>query len=206
MVKYYFVAFMLLCSIVLCELLRYSQAARIKQEFRRGLVLYLPFDGDYYDNSWGGHTTSAVGSVSFTTNRFGEANSAISLTSAGSYVSVANSQYLTVGVGDYTIAAWVYFTVAQPSRIFSHGSSACAVKGYQLRTSPTLQLHQEITCNSGICPNSISTTEMSLNTWYFVTNTVTRGGTSVVYINSINSGSISGTLTCDISANLDVRV
>ncbi len=78
----------------------------VNTQYGNGLSTYLtyywPFNSNYTDIQVGATTTKSSTSVSLTTDRFGQASSALSLSSG--YLQVDNGLYIS---GDFTVTAWV---------------------------------------------------------------------------------------------------
>ncbi len=70
-----------------------------------GLVAYYPFNGNYNDSVGGNNFTSISLGVSFTTDRFGNSNNAVTFSSYSDAIATQNNLNLTTG-GPFTISIW----------------------------------------------------------------------------------------------------
>ena len=119
---------------------------------------------------------------SFTTDRFGNLNSAIYFNSG--FLQLPSGKYFT---GDFTTTSWIYLISYQPSSPavfdFGNGKNVNNVNLYTSKDSLVLYSLQ------GTNSYSIySSKTLRLNTWYHVASVV-QGTTGYIYINGVLASS-----------------
>lgn len=134
-----------------------------------------------------GHTGTLVGGASWVA---GKKNNAVSLNGSTGYVSLPAN--LMAGVGDFTIAAWVYWNAASNwQRIFDFGDGT----GQYMFLSPKNSAgvaRFAITLNGGKGEQGINgTAALATGQWVHVAVTLS-GATGTLYINGASAGSNSG--------------
>lgn len=109
------------------------------QSLSSSLVAYWPLDGNGNDLSGNGHTATVTGSVTATTDQYGNTSGAMHFdnTTPGSYMTVADAADLRLYGTDYTINAWVQlpgYSASYGSQIMSKRNSnpdgwGCSITG-----------------------------------------------------------------------------
>ena len=74
-------------------------------DLANGLVSFYSFNGNYNDSVGGNNFTSITSGASFTTDRFGNPNSAVTLSSYSDSIATQNNLNLTTG-SPFTISIW----------------------------------------------------------------------------------------------------
>ncbi|CAN7363335.1 alginate lyase family protein [Pseudoduganella sp. LjRoot289] len=139
------------------------------------------------DSTGLGHTGTLVGGASWATGR---KNSAVSLNGSAGYVSLPSD--LLIDVGDFTIAAWVYWNASRNrERIFDLGSGT----GQYLFLTPCTNAgfaRFAITVNGGMGEQGINhTAPLPTGQWVHVAITLS-GSTGTMYINGAPVASNTG--------------
>lgn len=152
------------------------------------LHTYLPFDAgsgaSAADASGNGHPGTLAGGAIWVA---GNKANAVALDGSSGYVSLPAS--LMADVGDFTIAAWVYWNAARNwERIFDFGSG---VGGYMMLTARANsgKLRFAMTVNGGNCERTIEgAAALPTAQWVHVAVTLS-GRNATLYVNGAVSGS-----------------
>jgi len=83
------------------------------QPVTQGLQVSYLFDGNAADSSGNGHDATEQNGPSFTTDRFGNPNAALSLDGTNDYVKLTNANFLANN--EFSLSAWVYLKSWAPS-------------------------------------------------------------------------------------------
>ena len=145
------------------------------------LVAYYPFDGDTKDAS-GFHHDGTANSGSFTTDRFGHANSAYAFDGATASIDVPNDSALNFQNG-ITVNFWMTVGIFYPTREqypISHGSWQ---NRWKFSISPnTNKLRWTVKNSLGVAKDLDSQTPLILDSLYNVTGTY-NGSDFEIYLN-----------------------
>ncbi len=169
----------------------------------QGPVAYYPFNGNANDESGNGNNGAVSGGGTFTTDRFGNPNSAFSSTTT-SYIDIPESVSLDLQSA-FTLSAW--FKMEQ----VTHAYSALISKDYSTGYSIGID-----SGGSGVCPapsgvvrnmrimvanqNTYFNSDFSCNTWYHVAVTYDDNTNQAqLYVN----GSLVDTQTVTASPNIN---
>ncbi|MDB5156186.1 MAG: 5-Nucleotidase domain protein [Mucilaginibacter sp.] len=147
------------------------------QSMNSNLVAYWPMDGNGADLSGNGHTATITGSVTATTDQFGNANHAMHFdnsTTTGNFMTVADAADLRLSNTDYTINAWVQldnYNSSSGSQIMSKRDSGpngwgCSITGTGY---PPGAGFSYIGVGAHAGGNAISHATVSTSAWHMVT-------------------------------------
>jgi photosystem II stability/assembly factor-like uncharacterized protein len=129
-----------------------------------GLKAYYPFNGNAIDESGTGNNGNISG-ASLTTDRFNNANTALSFNGTNSYVWVNQHSTLEFGTGDFTVCAWIKTPSQQFSRVVSKGE--CFSSGWQLGQNSTIEVSLQSPPNGPSYLHSINNNYAD-NQWHFI--------------------------------------
>jgi len=85
----------------------------ISQPLAQNLEIYYPFDGNAADSSGNARDGIENNNPSFTTDRFGNPNSALSLDGSNDFIKLANANFMANN--EFSLSAWVYLKSWAPS-------------------------------------------------------------------------------------------
>src|SRR6476469_9238234 len=149
---------LLLLSGILIFLTTFSNPG-LSQIPAKGLVLYLPFNGNAKDLSIQSNDGTVTGAV-LTTDRFDHSNTAYSFTGSNSYINCGKGSVLQIK-GDISMGGWLYMDGGTLNpRMLSFESTA---GNYRIFTSGTSDVQRTITCAYGNC--NVSAT-LSTKQWH----------------------------------------
>ncbi len=169
-----------------------------------GLVAYYSFSGNANDDSGNGND-GVVHGATLTEDRFGKSNSAYSF-DGSNYIELFSSPSLTIGIESYSIVAWINIDQLNPMRVYSYGSANCVTNGLQFSINSNNNLHQEFTCLNSCSLLNGGNSVLTTGIWYFVANTVERGGEAKLYINAILDSTVNSISSCDISYTNNILI
>lgn len=157
--------------------------------------------GNFADS---GFNTSIVGTAStggLTRGSTGPAANASSVAFSGSAssVNVAYDGLMNPNGMSFSIAAWVYPTLASTAQdiLNSREPDGSIARGYWLRQSATNKAQFcAATGSAWVCANSA--TSMTLNTWHFIVGTVKFNGTTPQQVRVYLDGSLDGTASISV--------
>jgi hypothetical protein len=174
-----------------------TQIANLKE----GLLLYLPFSGNFADSSGNNNPTTGVGGAALTADQSGTASSALNGTGSGQKVVVTNNGSIKFDTA-YTISMNVMLRSYQRSSFFDMVKDATGdgwVFGVGTDIGSTNILNMNTVDTTGNCSTTVqpynsqlfsSTTALQPGTWYNII-CVFNKGVSRIYIN----GQLNATLT-----------
>lgn len=180
-----------LCFIALT--LSCNENATESEEYANQLLLYLPFYGNADDASGNGNHASVNNAV-LTADRFGRSDSAYYFNGTNSFLSIQNSNSLSIPNKSISICAWIRI-----SDWYDYGWAPILTKSntsdYGMYTMMILPDNLEIVLNNKKIWYPYS---FNLNTWYFVVFTW-DGSKTNCYINNnhIGTGPFTSTLIQD---------
>ncbi|MFY0599432.1 MAG: VCBS repeat-containing protein [Cyclobacteriaceae bacterium] len=162
-----------------------SEVAATYDKENAGLNLYYALDGNLSDESENGITASLPNGGSYTTDRFGNASSAIQLGATRQHILVDNGDNPLVSGNAITFSAWIN------ANAFDNGSSSF------LFTSPDMIAYINSDgnfgagiCGSGGCANVVTVSpQAELNKWTYFVATY-DGSIATVYIDGAPAGSL----------------
>lgn len=163
--------------------IRISNVAR---NFNEGLIAYYPLDGDADDYSGNNNNGTIMGGVTSSTDRFGNANSAMQFNGIDGYIEVPNSPSLQSPTNEITIASWLYvesFPGLQALGIVEKTNSN--LQGGQYALSYQTWGNDGLYFNhSNGSQGSYAPITLDFSRWYFVA--ITYDGTTVItYLDGI---------------------
>lgn len=144
-----------------------------------GMVAYYPFNGNANDAGSNGYNGTDYGATA-TTDRFGNANSALSFDGTSNYISLPS---FTIG-GPFSVAAWVYLdnNAINWQRLIDFGNGQYnnnLVLGW-------VSQHMFFECYNGASTLKIETTEtFPQGQWVHVTATIDGSGNAKIYWNGV---------------------
>lgn len=144
-----------------------------------GMVAYYPFNGNANDSGSNGYNGTDYGATA-TTDRFGNANSALSFDGTSNYISLPS---FTIG-GPFSVAAWVYLdnNAINWQRLIDFGNGQYnnnLVLGW-------VSQHMFFECYNGASTLKIETTEtFPQGQWVHVTATIDGNGNAKIYWNGV---------------------
>ncbi len=165
-----------LVSLSSCTLYYDDDAVLGGSLFEESLIAYYPFNGSLLDNTGNGHDGIGTNTV-FTTDRFGQANSACLFNGSSSYVDIPAASGFNLSGLSFTISMWVYQTNSGNDRLLgiSGGGGAYVDVYLDGGTSPTLIIDDGF--STTLIGSSIST-----GIWYHIV-LVLDGQTMIMYRN-----------------------
>lgn len=157
------------------------------------LVAQWRFDGNTFDSSGNGNTGTPT-NLTATTDKNGNANSAYSFDGSTSFVGIADAP--TLDPSTLTMTAWVYITAynSNGSGVLAKLNQGSTISNppYELRILPSGQPMIGMQDSTNTAHTATCSSTASLNTWYFLTGTVT--GSSVnIYLNGTLCGTTATT-------------
>lgn len=143
-------------------------------------VLWLPLDGDSKDKSPYGNDASISGQYSYTTNRKGKANSAITF-NGKAWIDVPNTLTIKNLTGTITVSGWILVTK------YDAGWAPFICKSYGNQANP-FQVVLTTNSISGYPTSSPLAAPLTLNVWHHVAM-VLDGGIKTYYVDGVGLGS-----------------
>ena len=163
--------------------IRISNVAR---NFNEGLIAYYPLDGNADDLSGNNNNGTIMGGVTSSTDRIGNANSAMQFNGIDGYIEIPNSSTLQSPTSAITIASWLYvesFPGLQALGIVektnSNNSYGQYGLSYQTWSNDGLYFYHS-NGNQG----SYAPITLDFSRWYFVAITY-DGTTAITYLDGI---------------------
>ncbi|MDP3912898.1 MAG: LamG domain-containing protein [Bacteroidota bacterium] len=157
-----------------------------KNAIENGLVSWYQFDGDFNDYSSNSYHATNVG-ASWTENRLGEANKALSFDGNSSGVRL-DKGFPNVFNGSLTVSMWVYFKDDTRSVLFGSYNTANNVV-FEKHTNNRLRIWWNNGQIDFFSPDNVVTT----NKWFFVTFVRDKGQNKfIIYVNDKEVASTSG--------------
>lgn len=159
-----------------------------------GLVAYYPFNGNADDLSGNENNGYIVGSVTYTTDRFGNMNEAIQLDGTNGYVEVPNSTSLQSPTNGITLTGWVYLeNYTDFGIVMKTNSNTYGEYGLDFQSGYPGDWFW-INESDGF----LSNVSFELSTWYFVVATL-DGNNATVYVNGniVGSNVLTGPIQAD---------
>lgn len=105
-----------------------KERGALAQDFYDNVSLYLKMNGangstTFYDSSKNGHVVTANGNAQISTaqSKFGGASAAFDGT--GDYLSIADSNSLDLGTGDFTLEMWAYIQSTGEYVLYAHAAT-----------------------------------------------------------------------------------
>lgn len=141
-----------------------SNATFSNKAIEKGLVSWYQFDGDFNDYSSNSYHATNVG-ASWTSNRFGEANKALTFDGSSSGVRLDRG-FPNVFNGSLTVSMWVYFNDDSRAVLFGSYNTANNVV-FEKHTDYRLRIWWNNGQIDFFTPNNVVT----LKKWYFITFT-----------------------------------
>ena len=158
------------------------------------LVAYYPLNGSAADVTGNGNNGSLQGSPTFVSGLFGA--QAISLNGSSQYVTVPYAADLG-NINNWTVSAWVNLGSSPSATSGILGTRFGSDNTYDLKLNGNSGVHSDIG-NGGSWLNTTAdanSTTINSSTWYYVTETVTSGGSYAIYLNGSVISSGTGTFT-----------
>lgn len=151
-----------------------------------GLVAWYQFDGDFNDHSNNSYHTTNIG-ASWTENRLGETNKALSFDGNSSGVRLDNG-FPNVFNGSLTMSMWVYFKDDTRAILFGSYNTANNVV-FEKHTNNRLRIWWNNGQIDFFSPDNV----VGTNKWFFVTFVRDKGQNKfVIYVNDKEVASTSG--------------
>jgi len=151
-----------------------------------GLVAWYQFDGDFNDHSTNSYHATNVG-ASWTVNRLGENNKALSFDGNSSGVRLDNG-FPNVFNGSLTVSMWVYFKDDTRAILFGSYNTANNVV-FEKHTNNRLRIWWNNGQIDFFSPDNV----VSTNKWFFVTFVRDKGQNKfIIYVNDKEVASTSG--------------
>jgi hypothetical protein len=172
-----------------------------------GLVGYWSFNGNANDDSNNGNNGTLNGSVSLSTDRFGNINSSYSFPGiSDSYIDCGNSATLQI-VGALTISGWFYMeggTINPRILNFESGSSLGGYTVFVDGTSNTNRIIHATNFNdggvgTGFCCSSSQGFTITALAWHHFVYTADINGLAKMYIDGANVGTYQGVPVTNIT-------
>jgi len=187
-------------------------------DLKKGLLVYLPFSGNYADSSGNNNPTTALAGVTLSTDMFGTPNTAMSGTGNGERVAVSNNGSIKFDSA-FTFSANVLSLRQHDESLVSmvHRADAKGVSfgfGYGIPGNNHLNFtvaHNTLGCDDYIYPNTNSTTDTSGytltdNTWYNLVVTFDKGTLKMYANGTLISTKIGPSQTVPICPSADLVV
>jgi hypothetical protein len=182
--------------------------AQAQSFLTNGLVAYYPFSGNANDASGGGNN-GTVSNVFFTSDRFLNANGAVSL--AGNYTSYIAIDTTNLNLHPpFTVSVWINPTAG----LGTDGPRIISTAGYELAcqyppggsfASTNRNVAMNVTDVGNAGTNTVSTNVIATGTWSQAVGVwTTNGGT--LYVNGVWVGAYSTTLHPDYSRGFIPKV
>jgi len=151
-----------------------------------GLVSWYQFDGDFNDHSTNSYHATNVG-ASWTENRLGETNKALSFDGNSSGVRLDNG-FPNVFNGSLTVSMWVYFKDDTRAILFGSYNTANNVV-FEKHTNNRLRIWWNNGQIDFFSPDNV----VGTNKWFFVTFVRDKGQNKfIIYVNDKEVASTSG--------------
>jgi hypothetical protein len=181
-------------TFIFLMLLFYCSVAA-QTNFTKGLAAYYSFNGSLTDG--GNENNSSVNNISFTTDRFGNANSAVHFNGKNSFIQIPNTPSINFK-NTITLSAWVrptgfYYDICHASSILSKGTANYMPGNYALRFDDALYTEGK-GCSGGQLNDSLHMNFRATGTplkpyapfiekdkWYHVVYT-NDGSTATLYV------------------------
>lgn len=179
--------------LTIISLLNIGMIANAQVDLKNGLMAYYPFNGNAYDES-GNSNDPSLAKVSYTTDRFGNADAACLFNGKSNYIRIPDHPTLSLKTS-YTISCWVLVKDFYEGKC--HGNRII-MKGYQDRDNGNylVTFDDNVYSNGANCSSKVDKKHQQFYTalarpvsekyvetgkWYFLLATY-DGKESVLYV------------------------